>query len=598
MDCGGRLPEDVIEDFRSSGTSHLLAISGLHVGTVLALTLSAGAWMMGRRRQLYLLLPLASIWLYALLSGLSPSAERAAIMGSIYLLGLAIGRPRSILPALALAAAVMAGLDPHVLKQVSFQLSFTAVAGIALLTTSYQPLWDYILGFLHIGGGGGWRILARGLALAVAVSVAATLATLPLIAFNFHRIPTVGVLATVLALPALPLLLLTSALSAVGGVVHPMVGEVVGWVDWVPLEYVLRIVDLVSRVSGSTVSVPAFSGLLVWVYYAILAVLLLAPGGAAGAWGFARRLGARVGAQVESATAGNRGLPFPVAAYLAAAISLSFLSAILWFYVATRSDERLHVYFLDVGQGDSVLIVTPEGRQLLVDGGPGAIEAAQAVGDRLPFWDRDLDLVMLTHPDEDHFRGLLGILDRYGVDMVLESGGVSENPLYLEWERALEGEETHRITAAQGQAKDLGGGTWLQVLSPPLRRIGGTGSDTNNNGVVLRLVYGGVSFLLTADIEAEAESRLVREGVPLRSSVLKVPHHGSKTSTTAQFLAAVSPAAAVISAGADNQYGHPHREVTGRLEASLGGDRTYITAERGDIEFITDGERLWVRTQR
>ena len=359
------------------------------MGILLALTLAAGAWMMGRRRQLYLLLPLAAIWLYALLSGLSPSVERAAIMGSIYLLGLALGRPRSILPALALAAAVMAGLDPHVLKQVPFQLSFTAVAGIALLTTSETPFWDRVSG---VGASDGVRRsrLLRAVLLAIGVSVAATLATLPLIAFNFHRVPTVGVLATVLALPALPLILLTSGLAAVGGVVHPLAGEVVGWVAWLPLEYVLRIVDLVSQVPGSTVSVPAFSGLLVWVYYGILAILLLAPGGATGVWGFCRRSGARVGAQVLVVTAGNRGLPFPVAAYLAAAISLSFLSAILWFYVATRSDERLHVHFLDVGQGDSVLIVTPEGRQLLIDGGPGAIEAAQAVGDRLPFWDRDL----------------------------------------------------------------------------------------------------------------------------------------------------------------------------------------------------------------
>ena len=138
----------------------------------------------------------------------------------------------------------------------------------------------------------------------------------------------------------------------------------------------------------------------------------------------------------------------------------------------------------------------------------------------------------------------------------------------------------------------------MEVLGPPSNPMRGTGSDVNNNGVVLRLVYGGVSFLLTGDIEAGAEERLLLSGLPLRSTVLKVAHHGSRTSTTEQFLSAVSPAVAVVSAGAANPYGHPHPEVTGRRAAMPGESRTYVTAERGAIEFTTDGERLWVRTER
>ena len=205
---------------------------------------------------------------------------------------------------------------------------------------------------------------------------------------------------------------------------------------------------------------------------------------------------------------------------------------------------------------------------------------------------------MLTHPDEDHFRGLPEVLDRYDVDTVLDSGMDSQNPLYLEWQRSLERRDIRPVTAYQGQTISLDSVTRLEVLNPPLEsRKGGTGSAPNNNGVVMRLVYGEVSFLLTADIEAEAESRLLRN-VPsfLKSNVLKVPHHGSKTSTTPRFLAAVSPVAAVVSAGAGNPYGHPHPDVTGRLEAALGVDRTYVTAQQGDIEFITDGKRLWVKT--
>ena len=590
----GPLPEDVTEDFRSTGTSHLLAISGLHVGVLLALSLAAGAWLIGRRRQLYLLLPLGVIWLYALLSGLSPSVERAAIMGSVYLIALALGRPRSILPALAFAAGVMASLDPQLLKQVSFQLSFTAVAGIALVSTSEWPLWSRFVG---PPAGSRWRsILSKSLLLAV--SVAATVATLPLVAFNFQRIPTVGIPATVLALPAIPFLLLTSAVAAVAGMASTSAGQVLGWLAWVPLEYVLQLVHLFSRVPGSTLSVPAFSGALVWAYYGLLALLLLPQGGPKALWHRLRSIAASSHKKVVRESGPAITQRFPLGLYVAAAVGLGFLAAVLWFHFATGPDGRLHVHFLDVGQGDSTLIVTPEGAQVLVDGGPRIMDAARAVGGRLPFWDRDLDIVVLTHPDEDHFRGLVEVVDRYGVGLVLENGGNSENPLFLEWQQRLQERDIKAISAFGGQTIALGEATTLQVLSPPPRPLRGTGSDRNNNGVVLRLAYGEVSFLLTADVEAAAEGRLLQGGVPLRSSVLKVPHHGSRTSTTPDFLAAVNPAAAVISAGADNRHGHPHLDVTKRLELTPGGDRTYLTAERGDIEFITDGRRLWVKTQR
>ena len=286
----------------------------------------------------------------------------------------------------------------------------------------------------------------------------------------------------------------------------------------------------------------------------------------------------------------------PTGTYLVVTVGLATLAAILWFYLVTGTDGRLHVHFMDVGQGDSMFIVTPEGRQVLIDGGPDAMDTAIAIGGKMPFWDRYLDMVVLTHPDEDHFRGLPEVLNRYDVDTVVDSGIDSQNPLYLEWQRALEERDIQPVTAFQGQTITLDSATRLEILAPLLRPIRGTSSDSNNNGVVMRLVYGGVSFLLAADIEAELEARLLQKDLSLKSSVLKVPHHGSKTSTTPRFLSAVSPVAAVVSAGADNPYGHPHPQVTSRLETTLGMAGTYITAQQGDIEFITDGERLWVKT--
>ena len=571
----GRLPADVTEDFRSTGTSHLLAISGLHVGILLAMSVSAGVWLMGRRRQVYLLLPLGSIWVYALVSGFSTPVERAAIMGSVYLLALALGRPGSILPALALAAAIVAGLEPHALKQVSFQLSFAAMAGIALLTADQSLLWSRGSG-ISAGHVRLWGFIPRSLAVALAISLAATLATLPLIAFNFQRIPTLGIPATILALPALPFLLVSSGAAAVVAAVHAEAGQVVGWVAWLPLEYVIRLVQLFSQVPGSTISVPSFSGSLVWAYYVALSLLLVIPGGPRAAWRLVRRSSEALRRIRVRELGSYTGPALPSGVIAVAGVGLAVLSGLLWYNALTG----------------------PDGRQVLVDGGPGVKDAARAIGKRLPFSDRDLDLVLLTHPDEDHFRGLTEVLDRYDVEVVLGNGAESENPLYVEWAKALEREGAVHGNAFQGQIIVLDAATRLEVLSPPPRLLRGTGSDRNNSGVMVWLVYGSVSFLLTADIEAETENRLLLKGLPIDSTVLKVAHHGSKTSTTAKFLETVKPVAAVISAGAGNQYGHPHPDVTARLSDIPGVEHTYLTAERGDIEFISDGERLWVKTDR
>ncbi len=236
---------------------------------------------------------------------------------------------------------------------------------------------------------------------------------------------------------------------------------------------------------------------------------------------------------------------------------------------------------------------------MLVDGGAGVLDSAQAVGSKLKFWDRDLDLVVLTHPDEDHFRGLLEIAERYNVDAVLEGGGgAARNPLYFGWEAALTEKNIDRIQAYRGQIITLDKATRLEVLNPPTTPIVGGSSTSNNNSVVLKLVYGQANFLLTADVEVEGELSMLQDGLSLKSLVLQVPHHGSKSSTSQTFLSAVDPVAAVISVGADNPYGHPHDDTLERLEAAPGTSMTFTTAEQGDIEFISDGIKLWVKTSR
>jgi competence protein ComEC len=249
-----------------------------------------------------------------------------------------------------------------------------------------------------------------------------------------------------------------------------------------------------------------------------------------------------------------------------------------------------------VGQGDAILVTTPKGQQILVDGGPSPSALLSALGKKMPFWDRSIDLIVLTHSDADHITGLVEVLGRYEVDAWMDSGADGSDTLYLECQTLLDREEVPRLVARPGQRFALGQGIVLDVLHPPERLMTHTSADDNNNSVVLRLWWGEASFLLTGDIEAEAEALLLRTSRPLRADVLKVAHHGSGGSSTAEFLQAVDPAYAVISVGAENLAGHPAQEVLNRL-AKESGATVLRTDEQGTIEFISDGRQVWLRTE-
>jgi len=279
-------------------------------------------------------------------------------------------------------------------------------------------------------------------------------------------------------------------------------------------------------------------------------------------------------------------------------VPLLLVAILVWIAAITTPDTKLHVFFLDVGQGDAILIRTPSHHHILIDGGPSPEAITNELGERLPFWSRSIDLVVLTHPHNDHITGLVEVLRRYEVKQVLESGIECDSPAYSEWLKLIDEKGIKRTIARAGQRIELGAGIWLDILHPPADLLQGTDSDTDNNGVVLRLVYGEVSFLLTADIYHEGEQCLLRQGVELESAVLKVAHHGADTSSSLPFLNAVSPQLAIISVGEDNPYHLPDEEVCDRLEQSLGQDRVYLTSERGTIELISDGHKLWLKTER
>jgi competence protein ComEC len=288
----------------------------------------------------------------------------------------------------------------------------------------------------------------------------------------------------------------------------------------------------------------------------------------------------------------SRPLRFVPTSWAAGILALA--AALLWWANLSGGDGRLVVSVMDVGQGDAILVRGPGGHKLLIDGGPDAQAVREALGRELPFWDRHLDLVVLTHPQDDHLTGLVEVVERYDVDVALAPPIEQESAGYEALRGALGEQGVELVEAVAGQWVDLGDGARLEVLAPPDDGIIGTRSDVNNNSVVLKLTWDGISFLLTGDIEAEGEAALIGSGEDLRATVLKAPHHGSATSSGQAFLRAVRPAVAVISVGAENRFAHPSPSVLERLDNTL----TYRTDLNGRIRLSTDGERLWVEVDR
>jgi len=268
---------------------------------------------------------------------------------------------------------------------------------------------------------------------------------------------------------------------------------------------------------------------------------------------------------------------------------LGILAIIIWVPLLTASRTPiLTVAFLDVGQGDAILLTTPSGRHMLIDGGRGGA-VLKALGTIMPFWDRNIDIVVATHPDADHIGGLAGVFNRFHVGTFVQSDVTHSTSITRALLKAVENDKgVHRVTARRGEVFDFGDGVTATVLFPD-RSL--TNVDSNTASVVLRVTFGTQSFLLTGDSPQKIELYLVSmDEKGLTSDVLKAGHHGSKTSSNPLFIGDVAPEYTVLSRGCHNRYGHPHKVTLDTLRYF----KTKIedTCLKGTIVFTTDGTTL------
>jgi len=273
---------------------------------------------------------------------------------------------------------------------------------------------------------------------------------------------------------------------------------------------------------------------------------------------------------------------------------LFLLNILAWLAVYDLSRSHfLEVNFFDVGQGDAIFIETPERHQILIDGGPDST-ILEKLAKEMPFWDRTIDLIILTHPDTDHLRGLIEVLKKYKVENILWTGVVKDTSGYKEWLNSIQNEKAI-IKIAQAGQRIITSRTVLDILYPFENLAGQEVKNINDTSIVAKLAFGGISFLFTGDIYESVERKLAESGTNLDSNILKVAHQGSKTSNSEEFIKRVSPEIAVISVGKNNRYGHPHQAVLDILERY--GITVFRTDTDGDIKIISDGRELRLKTK-
>jgi competence protein ComEC len=594
-----RVDRDLAADFTAVGASHVVAISGWNIAIVAA-TVAALARRFGRRRRSAILA--VAIVAYVLFAGASPSVVRAAAMAGVVLIARESGRAGRAAAALGWAAAILLVVEPSLVLDPGFQLSTLATGGILAWSNRLDRRIRSIAG----GRLTGW------LAESLAVSLAAQAATLPVVLATFGRLAIISPVINLAVVPLVAPAMAAALVALLGGAVAVLGGPtIVATVAGLPAWALLTAMCTVIR-AGAELPIASLTIVPPWTIGAAIGVVAVpaAVSFALGHWSTGLPDG--IHSSPGPTAPPSRGAPSasmppsrvaaPPAArgpgrsqrYPArlAALVLAIAVAGLGLAAAHRADGTTRITVLDVGQGDSILVEGGRGGRMLIDGGPDPDRLLVELDRRLPPWDRRIDLLVLTHPHEDHVAGLAILLERYRVGRIYETGMRGPGPGYRAFANDL-AEPTAPpdgilSTGARIALDDIR----FEVLWPDPGRVPrdppDAGRGINDVSIVLLGEVAGRRFLLTGDVEDDVDPLLAQRGLP-PIDILKVAHHGSATASTPAFLDAVHPRVAIVSAGAGNPYGHPARSTIERLAAT--GARVLRTDTDGSVAvtIATDG---------
>jgi competence protein ComEC len=566
----GYLTDPIREVFSASGTTHILSISGSHLALISILIFGAVRWLL-LRLSAPLLLRL-SLWkvpsqwaalvtagpvaFYALLAGGEIATLRSLVMIWVYLFSIWIGRSGEVRTTLSLAALLIVAFHPQAIFDLSFQLSFLSVLMITLTFSWWKATFptappEKKRSRYHA------YLIEPGRRMVLS-TLGATLGTAPLTLFYFHQFSWIGLLANLILIPLagwviVPFGLLSALLSLFGGETFPLAG----WHQRLGSLY-YRLTEFFAHFPGADLHAAAPPLWIIVLFYGVMIWML------------------------------SRGVSWKWIASTVAAFFIVFLGVGSFRF----PPERLRVSFIDVAQGDATLIEFPHGKTMLIDGGAGGAFNAGRLAVAPYLWERGIrtiDYLVGTHPQMDHIGGLPYIIQKFNIKEIWTNGQSRDLPFYYAFSEAVEAKGLRpKVVSSDTPPMEIDG-CRLFSLNPPGRSR--FEEELNNQSIVLRLVCpdlggGGFSLLLTGDIEQGAEQRLLRSESDLKSTVLKVPHHGSISSLDSLFLSAVSPQVALFSVGRNNPYRHPHPKVLAAYQA-LPAD-VYRTDHHGAVTIEAD----------
>ncbi len=598
MDSG--IPRDLHDAFAATNTLHIVAISGFNITIIAGILSKFARRVFSASTSTFVVI--GGLAVYTLLVGASPSVVRAAIMGSLAVLALHYHRQNDALNALGIAALGMCVINPYTLFDLGFQLSFLATLGLVLYTESLTKGFENLIARAlavslrgskateaisdsHSSTLGATAAPQQGLPLSkgreevgletetqnparaqqivivsllsdsLIVTLAAQITTTPLILFTFHRLSIVGLITNLLILPAQPPVMILGGVATMAGIAFQPLGQILAWIAWAFLEWTIIIVQATANMPFAFIEIGRLDVVLIGLWYIIL-------------FGTSRTNLSGVRSHITLRPA------FALGGALVACV-------LLWNTYATAPDGRTRVVFIDANSA-ATFVQTPGGNKVLIDGGGNPSSVLEAIGQRIPFWDRQIDLIVLTNADDAYLSGLVEVLARYDVKQIAQVNAPSKtSAAYLRWRNLIAQKRVPSIQAQSGLRMVLDRDVTLEFLHPP-------GDLGESRGAIAQLRAGNIAFLFAEGSGADDQLPLLKTNADIASSVLIAPRK-----IAPEFLDAVNPQFAIVFAGKSAR-----DKPTADLLTNLSPATILQTNTRGTIEMIVDGQSISARTTR
>lgn len=587
------LPKNIQESFSQTGTSHIVAISGMHL-MILSVILMRLGYVLKLTKKQSLVLSLGIIVLFIAMIGFKSSALRAGTFAAIALLAEFAQRPKNMFTVIVVTALAIVLYNPLLLVyDVGFSLSFAAVLGIIYIGPTIQTSLKWIPDKVNV------------IKVILSTTIAAQIAVTPLIMHTFGTVSLIATLANLLVVPVIAGLIGGGILVAITGVFSGTLASVIGILLDIVVRYVFFVVETLSSVPYASIGVPVSAIGMVSLY--IVGLLL----GTKQVRLFVKKaiswcvkkfkkpensvephqevFSETIDLQMfdEEFEQQDKKRPqkrFQNIVVAAAVVVVLIIGVGISLYSPTP--QGVEIYMLDVGQGDAHLIRTPGNHTILIDGGPDST-VVEKLNKYMPATNKTIDLMILTHPHADHVTGLVEVLDQYTVERVVSTGVVYDTSIYNEWMHSIEAEnipfDIAIVTRSYTFETDTGN-VQLEIIYPGSNLYGTEHDDVNETSVVVMLEYQDKKTLFTGDISITNEQEILDADINIQADILKVPHQGSDTSSSVEFLQAVNPTYAIIPVGEDNDFGHPSLRVLKRLERTEA--QVFRTDIHGDIGFL------------